>query len=178
VTQDDRNLERKFETAYFCGGCFWGIEYLYLDIPGIQEVQSGYMGGHITNPTYDDVCSTRSGHIEAVRIKFDPEKVSYETLTKRFFSMHDPSQSERQGPDIGSQYASVIFYDSVAQKITCEKLIMFLKVQKKINVVTKLIPAANHKFWVAEEYHQKHYEKTMMEPYCHFYEDKFVEKDV
>lgn len=158
------------ETAIFAGGCFWGVEHLMKQVPGVISVISGYIGGSTSNPTYEEVCTQPTGHSEAVEIIFDPSKVSYETLAKRFFEIHDPEQLNRQGPDVGEQYRSEIFYTTHQQKEISLKLINILK-NKGFKVVTKVTPAT--KFWKAEDYHQNYYEKTQKQPYCHFYVKKF-----
>lgn len=164
------NIEKKTETAIFAGGCFWGVEHLMEQIPGVISIESGYIGGTMPNPTYKDVCTKNTGHAEAVRIVFDPSKVSYETLAKRFFEIHDPEQANGQGPDIGNQYRSEIFYTTPAQKETALKLIDILN-KKGYHVVTKVTPASE--FWKAEEYHQGYYDKNGKEPYCHRYTKRF-----
>lgn len=160
----------QIETAIFAGGCFWGVEYLMKQLPGIISVISGYIGGHTSNPTYKQVCTQFTGHAEAVEITFDPHKVSYETLAKRFFEIHDPEQLNRQGPDEGEQYRSEIFYTTPGQKEIALKLINILK-GKGLQIATKVTPATT--FWKAEEYHQNYYEKNQKQPYCHFYIKKF-----
>jgi peptide methionine sulfoxide reductase msrA/msrB len=130
----------------------------------------GYMGGHKDNPTYKQVCSGKTGHVEAVEVVFDPSKTDYEKVTKYFFEIHDPTQLNRQGPDIGEQYSSVVFYTSDSQKETTEKLIDILKT-KGYDVVTKLLKA--DKFWPAEDYHQDYYEVRGGTPYCHVYTKRF-----
>ena len=139
-------------------------------LPGVISVISGYTGGNTTNPTYQDVCNHQTGHAEAVQIIFDPRKITYETLAKRFFEIHDPGQVNRQGPDSGDQYRSEIFYTTSEQKEIAAKLIGILK-EKGFQVVTKLTPATH--FWRAEDYHQNYYEKTKKQPYCHLYIKKF-----
>jgi peptide methionine sulfoxide reductase msrA/msrB len=156
--------------AYYAGGCFWGVEHLFQTQNGVLSAVSGYMGGHVDNPTYEEVCTGRTGHLEVVEISYDPEIVGYEELTKYFFEIHDPTQANGQGPDIGPQYLSAVFYSSDQEKDTAEKLIGLLE-GKGYNVVTKVLPA--EKFWIAEGYHQDYYQKTNKQPYCHFYQKKF-----
>ncbi len=156
--------------AYFAGGCFWGVEYYYTHTKGVISVISGYMGGHLENPTYQDVCSGTSGHLEVVEVTYDPQKASYETLGKLFFEIHDPTQVNGQGPDIGEQYVSAVFYNNDKEKLTIQKLINILK-EKGYDVVTKLIPAST--FWEAENYHQNYYDNKKQEPTCHVLKKKF-----
>ncbi len=158
------------DIAIFAGGCFWGVEHLMKQLPGVISVVSGYIGGTLPNPTYQDVCNHLTGHAEAVRIIFDPNKITYETLVKRFFEIHDPEQVNKQGPDIGEQYRSEIFYTTPEQKEIALKLIRSLK-DKGYQIATKVTPATS--FWLAEDYHQKYYEKTGKQPYCHQYMKKF-----
>lgn len=160
----------KTETAIFAGGCFWGVEHLMKQLPGVISVTSGYTGGSISNPSYEQVCRQQTGHAEAVAIIFDPSKLSYEILAKRFFEIHDPGELDRQGSDKGAQYRSEIFYTTPEQKDTAIRLISILK-NKGFKVVTKVTPAT--KFWKAEDYHQNYYEKNQKQPYCHFYIKKF-----
>lgn len=162
--------QEKTETAIFAGGCFWGVEHLMQQQPGIISIEAGYVGGHTENPTYREVCSQNTGHAEAVRIVFDPSKVSYTTLAKLFFEIHDPTQTDGQGPDLGDQYRSEIFYTTPQQKEVAEQLIRELK-DKGYKVVTKVTPATT--FWKAEEYHQNYYDKTGKVPYCHRYTPRF-----
>ncbi len=160
----------KVEKAIFAGGCFWGVEYFMELIDGVQHVISGYTGGNTINPTYEDILTHSSGHYEAVEISFDPGSVSYETLAKTFFEIHDPTQKGRQGPDIGEQYQSAIFYINEEQKEIAQKLIQLLK-QKNYNVTTQLYPAST--FYPAEEYHQNYYKEKGSTPYCHSYTKRF-----
>ncbi len=156
--------------AYFAGGCFWGVEYLFEHKDGVISAVSGYMGGSLENPSYQDVSYGNTGHLEVVEITYDAGKVSYEDLAKFFFEIHDPTQANGQGPDIGEQYLSVIFYNNEDEKMTAHKLIDVLK-NKGYKVVTKVFPAGT--FWKAEEYHQNYYVKKKQQPYCHVYKKKF-----
>jgi len=152
------------QKAVFAGGCFWGVEYLFQKEQGVISTRVGYTGGDKENPTYEEVCSGKTGHREAVEITFDPSSITYEDLTRLFFEIHDPTQKNGQGPDIGEQYQSVIFYTNEEQKKTAQKLIDILS-EKGYDVVTRLEKA--HTFWEAEEYHQDYYQKTGKTPYCH-----------
>jgi len=158
------------ETAYFAGGCFWGMEYYFQKTKGVLTVESGYMGGKSENPTYREVCTGTSGHYEIVRVNYDSKITNYETLAKLFFEIHDPTQKNGQGPDIGQQYLSVAFYSTEKEKETLEKLVTVLKA-KGFAIATKLQKASE--FWEAEEYHQDYYEKNGKVPYCHGYTKRF-----
>lgn len=158
------------EKAYFAGGCFWGVEYLIEELDGVIDARSGYMGGRVENPTYKQVSYENTGHAETVEVEFDPSKISYEELAKFFFEIHDPTQQDRQGPDIGAQYRSAVFYTSGQQKKTTEKLIGILK-DKGYDVVTEVVKA--DKFYPAEDYHQDYYEGNGKTPYCHVHQKKF-----
>ncbi len=147
------------QTAIVAGGCFWGVQFYFDQVPGILETTVGYTGGHKDNPTYEDVVSHATGHAEAVKIAFDPTKITYKTLLRHFFKLHDPTQLNRQGPDVGDNYRSVVFYKDEAQKSVAQELIDQLnKDQYKGKIVTSLEPASI--FWLAEDYHQKFTEKT------------------
>ncbi|MBL3519457.1 peptide-methionine (S)-S-oxide reductase MsrA [Arcobacter lanthieri] len=150
--------------AYFAAGCFWGVEYFFQKVAGVKSVISGYMGGYIENPTYEIVCSGFSGHIEAVEVIFDDSIVDYKTLVKLFFEIHDFTQTNGQGPDIGSQYLSAIFYCDENQKTISENLINELK-NKGYAVATNLYSVVT--FYKAEEYHQNYYDRHNKMPYCH-----------
>lgn len=154
---------RKTETAIFAAGCFWGVEYRFQQVKGVESVTSGYTGGEMENPSYQDVSSGTTGHAEAVKVVFDPEQVSYEALVKMFFELHDFTQVNRQGPDIGEQYRTEIFYFNQAQKEMAQKYIDIL-IDRGFEVATKLTPA--QQFWVAEPYHQNYYQKRKITPRC------------
>jgi len=150
--------------AYFAGGCFWGVEYYLEKIDGVKEVTSGFMGGHLKNPGYYDVVRKDTGHIETVEVVYDPAKVSYESLAKTFFEIHDPTQEDGQGPDIGSQYISAIFVRNTEERETIERLIKVLE-SKGFKIATKI--RAKAPFYSAEAYHQDYYERKGSTPYCH-----------
>ncbi len=152
------------EEAIFAGGCFWGLEYYFSQFPGVIKVESGYIGGEIDNPTYQQVCNGVGKHYEAVRVLYDNDQTDYESLTKLFFELHDPTQVDGQGPDIGAQYQSAIFYHDDQQKIIAMNLIDQLKCAGLI-IATKVKPTQS--FWPAEDYHQKYYHKHGGIPYCH-----------
>ena len=160
----------KTQTAYFAGGCFWGMEYFFQNEKGIISTQVGYMGGHKKNPSYNDVCSGTTGHAEVIKVVYNSSNTTFEKLTKLFFEVHDPAQINRQGPDTGEQYRSVIFYVNAEQKQTAEKLIKILK-DKGYKIATELIRAAA--FWKAEKYHQDYYKNNGKQPYCHSYKKRF-----
>ncbi len=164
------DLESQTKKAYFAGGCFWGVEYHFEKLDGVSSVLSGYMGGDLKNPSYRDVSRGDSGHLEVVEVNYDPKKVSYESLAKLFFEIHDPTQKDGQGPDIGSQYLSAVFVSDLSERKTVEKLIKILK-SKGINAVTGIRQAG--KFYKAEDYHQNYYEKHNKKPYCHVYKKIF-----
>ena len=148
----------KTEKATFAAGCFWGVQAAFGKIKGIVSTEAGYTGGHTKNPSYVQVCSGNTGHAEAVRIIFDPLVVSYEKLLNIFWKIHDPTQVDRQGPDFGSQYRSAIFYTSLVQKD--EALSSKAKMQQNSSIPIATIIARASKFFRAEEYHQKYFEKN------------------
>lgn len=152
--------------AYFAGGCFWGVEHLLQQLPGVLTVESGYMGGAETNPTYEQVSAHRTGHVETVKVTYDPARVPYEALAKRFFEIHDPTQANGQGPDLGPQYLSVIFVNDADERAAVQGLITQLK-KRGYDVVTRVESARGHPFWPAEAYHQDYYDHKGTEPYCH-----------
>lgn len=162
--------QAKTERAIFASGCFWGTEYHLQKVPGVISTTVGYTGGHVPNPTYKQVCTDKTGHAEAVEVVYDPAKTSYEKLARLFFETHDFTQLNRQGPDVGKQYRSAVFYLDEKQKQTAEVLIKTLK-QKGLAVKTEVTEAT--KFWPAELYHQDYYTKTGKLPYCHVYRKIF-----
>jgi peptide-methionine (S)-S-oxide reductase len=148
------------QRATFAAGCFWGVEAAFRDLPGVLEVTSGYEGGHTQNPTYGEVCSDRTGHAEAVDVTFDPARVDYDRLLDTFWSIHDPTTANRQGPDVGSQYRSAIFYHSEEQRAAAEasKARENASGKHRRPVVTEIVPA--QPFYPAEDYHQRYFEKN------------------
>lgn len=165
------NLEKgRFETAILAGGCFWGVEYYLQKMEGVESVVSGYTGGHVINPTYKEVCTGRTGHAEAVKVIYDPDKVSYEDVVRTFLEIHDPTQINRQGPDIGEQYRSAIFYMNEYQRKIAEILLNILR-EKGYDISTQLSRAS--KFYEAEKYHQDYYFEKGTTPYCHGYVKRF-----
>lgn len=147
------------EKATFAAGCFWGVETAFRKIPGVKEVEVGYIGGTTKNPTYEQVCSGKTGHAEAIQILFDPKQVSYEKLLESFWQMHDPTSWHRQGPDVGSQYRSAVFYHSPEQEEKAKEVKARLEKSKRYSkpIVTEIVPAGP--FYRAEEYHQRYHEK-------------------
>jgi peptide-methionine (S)-S-oxide reductase len=146
------------QKAIFAAGCFWGVQYYFDQVPGVIKTTVGYTGGHTENPTYEEVCTHTTGHAEAVLIEFDPEQVSYEVLLKQFFRMHDPTQLNRQGPDVGDSYRTAIFYFDDKQKIAAEAAKTEAGKNFDQPVVTEITKAGP--FYKAEDYHQKYTEKT------------------
>lgn len=172
LTFEPLNLhaEKSIKTVYFASGCFWGTEHMLKDIPGVISTKVGYIGGKTKNPTYKQVCTGLTGHAEALELVYNADKVSFEKLAKLFFETHDPTQLNRQGPDVGNQYRSAVFYTDENQKLVVLKLMDVLK-SKGYKVVTEVEKASV--FYEAEEYHQDYYEKTGKQPYCHFYTKRF-----
>jgi peptide-methionine (S)-S-oxide reductase len=174
----------KEQTAVFGGGCFWCIEAIFQRLTGVTHVESGYMGGHVDNPTYRQVCGGDTGHVEVVRVTFNPDEISYRELLDVFFTMHDPTTLNRQGNDAGEQYRSVIFYTDEEQERIAEDVIAEMTAAKVFPepIVTAVEPASE--FYVAEDYHQNYYNENSRQPYCMFvispklakFEKKFAEK--
>lgn len=154
------------EKAEFAAGCFWGVEAAFRELPGVQEATCGYSGGRAENPTYEQVCAGNTGHAESVEVTYDPGMISFEALTRTFFGMHDPTTMNRQGPDVGSQYRSAIFYRDAGQKAVAEKVKAELEAVKSFRkpIVTEITAAS--RFWPAEEYHQRYFAKHGMKG-CH-----------
>lgn len=146
------------QQAIFAAGCFWGVQFYFDQVPGVTATTVGYTGGTTEDPTYEEVCTHTTGHAEAVLAEFDTSKVTYETVVRQFFHMHDPTQLDRQGPDVGDSYRSAIFYVTDEQKQTAEKVKAELLTSFKEPIVTEITPAGP--FYRAEEYHQKFAEKT------------------
>ena len=157
---EKEELNDQPEAAVFAAGCFWGVEHFFAAVPGVLTTEVGYMGGTLKHPTYRQVCRGDTNHAEVVRLTFDPDRVSYETLVELFFKMHDPTTRNRQGPDIGSQYRSAVFYYSDAQHRTARAVIHRLTRQKAFRrpIVTEVTCAAD--FWRAEDYHQQYFKNN------------------
>lgn len=166
----------RFSKAYFAGGCFWCTEAVYERVKGVEAVYSGYCGGHVKNPTYEQVGSDRTGHAESIVIFYDPQQVSYERLLEVFFATHDPTTLNRQGPDVGTAYRSAIFYLSEDQKQAAESYIAKLAEEGRFKapIVTEVKPAST--FWLAEDYHQDYYELNPDNPYIQRISKPKVEK--
>jgi peptide-methionine (S)-S-oxide reductase len=172
------------ETAILGGGCFWCLEAVFDRLAGVKSVESGYMGGKVDNPTYRQVCSGNTGHVEVVRVTFDTAELSFRDILEVFFAIHDPTTLNRQGNDVGTQYRSVIFYTSEEQRTTAEQVISELNAAHTWSnpIVTTVEPAA--KFFMAEDYHQEYYANNSSQPYCQFvvapkvkkFQQKFAEK--
>lgn len=164
------------ETATLAGGCFWCTEAIFKRLKGVKSVNPGYTGGHLKNPTYKDVCSGKTGHAEAIQIKFDPKEISYEKLLEVFFALHNPTTLNRQGVDFGTQYRSAIFYHSDDQKRTAEKVKLRLgrSSHYKNKIVTEIVPFTI--FYKAENYHQNYYDTNRNKLYCRIFIDPKIKK--
>lgn len=164
AAQDKAELSKGKQVAYFAAGCFWGVEDAFKEIKGISSTVVGYTGGKSNNPTYQDVCSHGTGHAETIRVVFDPQIVTYEKLVDHFLKLHNPTTLNRQGPDVGDQYRSAIFYTDENQLASAKKIIAFEQKSMKEKIVTSLEPF--HKFYSAEDYHQDYFQKNPG-PSCH-----------
>lgn len=153
------------EFATLGGGCFWCLEAVFEELQGVVDVESGYSGGHVANPTYRQVCEGSTGHAEVVRIEFDPQVISYREVLEVFFAIHDPTTLNRQGNDVGEQYRSVIFYHSEPQKAVAEDVIREAQQSLDGEIVTQLVPAATD-YWRAETYHQEYFRHNPAQGYC------------
>ena len=172
------------ETAVLGGGCFWCLEAVFDRLDGVTSVESGYMGGHVDRPTYRQVCAGNTGHVEVVRVTFDPQKLTFAELLDVFFTIHDPTTLNRQGNDAGTQYRSVIFYESEEQRRQAEEAIAQVNVSHAWPnpVVTAVEPAKE--FFMAEDYHQEYFANNGSQPYCQFvvapkvkkFQQKFAER--
>lgn len=161
-----KNAAPAIESAVLGGGCFWCTESVFQSLDGVMRVVPGYSGGHVDNPTYEQVCDKTTGHIEVVNVMFDPEVISYQTILRVFFATHDPTTPDQQGNDIGPQYASAIFYQSESQHQIARQVIVEVQAQLDRPVVTHLLPAA--KFWEAEVYHHNYYARNPYQGYCQY----------
>jgi peptide-methionine (S)-S-oxide reductase len=159
--------DQKYPTATFAGGCFWGTEYVFGQVPGVKSTAVGFMGGRVDDPTYKQICYTDTNHAEVVQLTYDPQTITYEKLVKVFFKTHDPTTLNRQGPDVGTQYRSAIFYHDESQKETAEKLKAAFDTSGEFRkpIVTEIIEAKE--FWKAENYHQDYFKKNLNHPACH-----------
>ena len=170
--------------ATLAGGCFWCLESAYNRLEGVHEALSGYMGGALDRPTYQQVCGGETGHAEVVRVRFDPARVTYRELLEIFFTLHDPTTLNRQGNDVGTQYRSAIFWHDETQKAEAESLVARLTAERVFDrpIVTELAPAAT--FWPAEDYHQRYFDRNPHQPYCQYvvapklakFRDKFAQR--
>ncbi len=162
--------------ATLAGGCFWCLEAVYDEMKGIHSVESGYMGGQVPNPTYEQVCSGRTGHAEAVRLTYAPSVISYRQLLEVFFAIHDPTQLNRQGNDVGTQYRSAIFYHSPEQEAEARGIIAELEEEPQLKgkIVTEVVPI--EEWYEAEEYHQEYFRRNPNQPYCSYIVSPKVDK--
>jgi peptide-methionine (S)-S-oxide reductase len=160
----DAKSQSRFEKATIGGGCFWCTEATFEQIEGVEKVESGYSGGTLPEPSYEQVCSGTTGHAEVVQITFDPEKISFKEILEIFFAMHDPTTLNRQGADVGTQYRSVILYHNAEQKEIAEQTIRETQAETGKKIVTQLVPYET--FYKAEDYHQSYYQQNSRQPYC------------
>jgi peptide-methionine (S)-S-oxide reductase len=160
-------MANDLQTATFGAGCFWGVESNFRQIPGVVDARVGYLGGTLENPTYEDVCTDRTGHAEVVQLTYDPSRVTYDQLLDAFWKLHDPTQLNRQGPDYGTQYRSAIFFHTPEQEANAKRSKQRLEAsgRYKRTIVTEITAAS--KFYPAEDYHQRYFEKRGIAPTCH-----------
>ena len=154
------------EVAILGGGCFWCTEAVYLEVRGVTRVESGYMGGQVLNPTYEQVCTGQTGHAEVVRLEFDPSVISYRDILEIFFTIHDPTTPDRQGNDVGTQYRSAIFFTSPEQEATARKVMAEMAAVWDAPIVTQIVPQET--WYKAEEYHQNYFAQHPLQGYCAF----------
>jgi peptide-methionine (S)-S-oxide reductase len=166
MTNETNSSKQNLEIVTLGGGCFWCLEAIYTDLKGVEQVISGYAGGHVKNPTYEQVCSKNTGHAEVVQVHFDPHVIGYEDLLRIFFTIHDPTTLNRQGADVGPQYRSVIFYHTDAQRQSAEKIIAEINAEKIWTnpIVTQVEPFKE--FFIAEDYHQEYFKRNPYQGYC------------
>ena len=164
--EPDTPGRRGEETATLGGGCFWCLEAVFEELAGVEEIESGYTGGHVEYPSYDQVCTGETGHAEVVRLTFDPQVISYREILEIFFSVHDPTTRDRQGADVGTQYRSAVFYHTDEQRSLTEEIIAELDREDVFDapVVTEVAPAAA--FYAAEEHHRSYYSRNSGQSYC------------
>lgn len=172
----DKQNKGSLETAIFAGGCFWCTEAVFQRLRGVKEVVSGYTGGHIKNPAYREICAGRTGHAEAIKITFDPGEITFRELMEVFFATHDPTQLNRQGNDVGTQYRSEIFYTSEKQKDEAEAFINQLEKENVFGAPIVTAVSQEKPFYVAEEDHQNFYNEHRSQPYCQFIIDPKIKK--
>jgi peptide-methionine (S)-S-oxide reductase len=157
-------VSARTEVATLAGGCFWCLEAVYLELRGVHGVKSGYAGGHVANPTYEQVCGKRTGHAEVVQVTFDPAEISFEELLEVFFTIHDPTTKDRQGNDVGPQYRSAIFFHSPEQERAARTQLAAAQAHWDDPIVTEVEPL--EKFWPAETYHDNYFARNPQNPYC------------
>lgn len=162
------NLSSSEEVATLGGGCFWCLEPVFDDMRGVKSVESGYSGGSVADPTYEQVCSETTGHAEVVRVTFDPEVVSYREVLEAYFAIHDPTTKDRQGADVGARYRSVVLFHDEEQRRVAEDVISGLEAEGvwENPIVTQVVPFES--FYVAEDYHQEYFQRNGRQPYCQF----------
>lgn len=171
INAQEMTEKKNYARALFASGCYWGTEYYLQQAEGVIETTVGYCGGTVANPSYEAVCTGRTGHAETVEVVYDPEVIDFETLAKLFFETHDPTQVNRQGPDIGTQYRSAVFYLDEKQKEIAERLVAQLEA-KGYDIATEISPASTF-YPEQKDYHHDYYQKRGGTPYCHKYTARF-----